>query len=244
MADVRIHYFSDIHLEFGALKLPRVDADVIVAAGDIGLGTQGFEWLSRQPHPVVYVAGNHEFYNQEHGALLSRLETLSQGARVNFLENRACVIGGVRFLGCTLWTDLGAGEEDVTTLESTVNDFHKIRFQDEPYRLEHYQALHHQSRQWLEQSLQASFSGPTVVVTHHAPTFWSWDNRPSALNRFAYCNDLRELMYEYQITAWFHGHTHVVWDYRCAQTRILCNPRGYHGRNLVEDFDPGRVIEV
>ncbi len=244
MIDVRIHYFSDIHLEFGPLQMPDVGADIIVAAGDIGLGVQGFEWLSRLDGPVVYVAGNHEFYNQDHGTLLTCLEKLAAGGSVHFLENHSCVVGGVRFLGCTLWTDLGAGEEDVSTLESSVNDFHKIRFNDKPYCLEHYQALHRRSRYWLEQALQTPFSGPTIVVTHHAPTFWSWDNRPSALNRFAYCNDLRGLMYEYDIAAWFHGHTHVVWDYRCADTRILCNPRGYYGRSPVENFRSDRVVDL
>jgi len=241
---VRIHYFSDIHLEFGPLKLPDVDADVIVAAGDIGLGVQGFEWLARLQRPVVYVAGNHEFYQQDHGGLVTRLEKRSREGGVRFLENRSIILDNVRFLGCTLWTDLGAGEEDVSHLESTVNDFHKICYNGGPYRLHHYQELHRRSRDWLEQSLQTPFSGPTIVVTHHAPTFWSWDNRPSALNRFAYCNDLRGLMYEYDIAAWFHGHTHVVRDYRCADTRILCNPRGYHGKNTVREFLPDRVAEV
>lgn len=241
---MRIHYFSDIHLEFGPLQLPEVAADVVVAAGDIGVGLQGMSWLAQFDKPVIYVAGNHEFYKHDHVELLPRLEQAALGTPVQFLENKVHVLDGVRFLGCTLWTDLGAGDEDVSRLEDSVNDFHRIRFDGRPYRFEHYLALHRRSRTWLAQALQRPFSGKTVVVTHHAPTFWSWDNRPSALNRFAYCNDLRGLMYEYDIAAWFHGHTHVVWDYRCGDTRILCNPRGYHGRRPVEDFRPDRVIEI
>ncbi len=241
---MRIHYFSDIHLEFGAIELPEVDADVVVAAGDIGVGLQGLRWLARLNRPVIYVAGNHEFYSHEYNRLLARLSEEAKGSEVHFLENRSYVIGRVRFLGCTLWTDLGAGDEDVTRLESSVNDFRKIRFRDGDYRLHHYLSLHRRSREWLERTLRTPFPGVTVVVTHHAPTFWSWDNRPSALNRFAYCNDLRELMYRYEIAAWFHGHTHVVWDYRCADTRVLCNPRGYQGRRLVEGFRADRVVEI
>ncbi len=239
---MRIHYFSDIHLEFGDFKLPAVEADVIVAAGDIGIGLEGFYWLARQGRPVVYVAGNHEFYTCEHGALVAQLERLANGSSVHFLENRSCVVEGVRFLGCTLWTDLGGGEEDVAELTDSVNDFHKIRFGNDAFFPEHYRWLHYRSRSWLEEALETPFAGPTVVVTHHAPTFWSWDSRPSAPSRFAYCNDLRELMYEYEIALWFHGHTHAVWDYRCADTRVLCNPRGYHGYKLVEDFRSDRVV--
>ncbi|MCX8050163.1 MAG: metallophosphoesterase [Methylohalobius sp.] len=239
---MRIHYFSDIHLEFGALDLPQVEADVIVAAGDIGIGLEGLHWLAQSKRPVIYVAGNHEFYSHEHGSLIAQLERASDKSPVRFLENRSCVIDGVRFLGCTLWTDLGGGEEDVTALTDSVNDFHRIRFDGEPLRPKHCLALHQRSKQWLEAELQIPFAGPTVVVTHHAPTFWSWDNRPHALNRFAYCSDLRELMHRYEIALWFHGHTHRVWDYRCATTRILCNPRGYCGYKPVEEFRPDRVV--
>jgi predicted phosphodiesterase len=243
-AAVRIQYFSDLHLEFGEFELPPTDAEVIVAAGDIGVGLDGLNWLIKQQRPVVYVAGNHEFYAHEYWDLLARLEQSAAGSKVHFLENRSCVIDGVRFLGCTLWTDLGGGEEDVSMLAESVNDFCRIRMGDGPLRLEHYLALHRRSRQWLQEELKIPFAGPTVVVTHHAPTFWSWDNRPSALTRLAYCNDLRELMYEHDIALWFHGHTHVVWDYRCAATRVLCNPRGYSGIKLVEGFRPDRVVVV
>lgn len=42
---MRINYFSDIHLEFGALALPDNNADIVIAAGDIGVYDQAIEWL-------------------------------------------------------------------------------------------------------------------------------------------------------------------------------------------------------
>ena len=42
---MKIQFFSDIHLEFGPAELPLTDADIIVAAGDVGVGTTGAEWL-------------------------------------------------------------------------------------------------------------------------------------------------------------------------------------------------------
>ncbi|WP_255210642.1 hypothetical protein [Methylogaea oryzae] len=38
---MKIQYFSDVHLEFGFMPLALADADVIVAAGDIGVQAQG-----------------------------------------------------------------------------------------------------------------------------------------------------------------------------------------------------------
>ena len=57
---MKINYFSDIHLEFGSLALPDNNADIVIAAGDIGVYDQAIEWLLGLNKPVIYVAGNHD----------------------------------------------------------------------------------------------------------------------------------------------------------------------------------------
>lgn len=58
---MKIHVLSDLHLETGPYEIPHhMQCDVIVAAGDIGVGTEGIEWLKTLGKPVVYVLGNHE----------------------------------------------------------------------------------------------------------------------------------------------------------------------------------------
>lgn len=240
-----INYFSDIHLEFGSLKFQESDADVIIAAGDIGIYTQGIDWLRHMRKPVIYVAGNHEFYDQEYVDTLDTLRSASVNTNVNFLENRVVVFGEIRFLGCTFWTELGAGDnEQIDDLLFTVNDFRKICYKDGLLKLETYSEFHRQSKKWMIRELEKPFNGKTVVVTHHAPTYWSWDDSPSSLTRYAYCNDVRELLHEYDIAAWFHGHTHSISDYKCAGTRVLCNPRGYCGRQMVKGFDPVKTVKI
>lgn len=240
-----INYFSDIHLEFGCLELPENESDIIIAAGDIGIYTQGIEWLKKARKPVIYVAGNHEFYDNEHVDTLQSLRTSAKDSNVHFLENSAVVVGEVRFLGCTLWTELGAGENDpLYELLHTVNDFRKISYKDRLFCFEIYSSLHRKSKSWLIDELNKPFDGKTVIVTHHAPTYWSWDLSPNSLTKFAYCNDVRELFHEFDITAWFHGHTHSVSDYKCAGARVLCNPRGYTGRQTVPEFAPGKMIWI
>ncbi|MGZ5031202.1 MAG: metallophosphoesterase, partial [Methylobacter sp.] len=76
---MRINYFSDIHLEFGALKAPETDADIVIAAGDIGISTQGVEWLKTFNKPVVYIAGNHEFYTHEYQQTLQLIRKQCAG---------------------------------------------------------------------------------------------------------------------------------------------------------------------
>jgi Icc-related predicted phosphoesterase len=97
---------------------------------------------------------------------------------------------------------------------------------------------------WLENKLAEPFEGKTVVVTHHAPSELSWRERANELKRMAYCNNLDDLCTQYEIAAWFHGHIHSPNDYMIAETRILSNPRGYHGRKEVEGFDQNRIVAV
>ncbi len=242
---MRINYFSDIHLEFGELQAPYNDADIIIAAGDIGVHDQGISWLKSLKKPVIYVAGNHEFYKHSYLETLTSLSDQCRDSSIQFLENKTFVFQGVRFLGCTLWTDLFAdGEDKAEALSLTLNDFKKISYADKPFDINKFTQLHRYSRTWLEQELAQPFNGKTIVVTHHAPSPWSWKDSPASLKKLAYCNDLRHLLHEYEITAWFHGHVHSRADYRIAGARILCNPRGYLGKKMVKDFDQNRIVEL
>jgi predicted phosphodiesterase len=242
---VRINYFSDIHLEFGNLEAPANDADLIIAAGDIGICDQGVAWLKTFDKPVIYVAGNHEFYSHEYREALLLIREECQRSNIQFLENRSFIFQQVRFLGCTLWADLYAeGREKTDCLRESLNDFKKIRLDGKALNADEFTSLHQHSKAWLENELAQPFSGKTVVVTHHAPSEWSWNEAPSAAKKLAYCNDLKALMHQYDIAAWFHGHTHNLIDYRIAGTRILCNPRGYTGIKTVEGFDLNRTVDI
>jgi predicted phosphohydrolase len=232
-------------LEFGLLEAPDNDADIIVAAGDIGVGAQGLDWLKALDKPVIYVAGNHEFYTQEYQQTLQSLRKQCAGSNVHFLENDCFIFQGVRFLGCTLWADLFVdGDKKAEALGKTLNDFRKIQFAQASFDTVQFSQLHQGSKTWLEQELAQPFSGQTVVITHHAPSFWSWKDSAQALKKLAYCNDLKPLLHEYEIAVWFHGHVHTPGDYRIAGARILCNPRGYFGKKMVPGFDRNRMVEI
>jgi predicted phosphodiesterase len=95
-----------VHLEFGEQCLPNTDADIVVAAGDIGVFDQGLAWLRSINKPVIYIAGNHEFYNGEYHDVLQMLRRECSGSNIQFLDKDVFIFQGVRFLGCTLWADL------------------------------------------------------------------------------------------------------------------------------------------
>lgn len=49
---MQIRLYSDLHTEFSDFELNAEGADVLVLAGDIGVGTKGLEWLKRQKNSV------------------------------------------------------------------------------------------------------------------------------------------------------------------------------------------------
>jgi hypothetical protein len=66
---MNLHIPSDLHTEFADISPPRTDADVVILAGDIGVGRAGMEWTARcfPEQPVIYVPGNHGYYGYDIG---------------------------------------------------------------------------------------------------------------------------------------------------------------------------------
>src|SRR2546421_11715537 len=125
---MRLQILGDLHLEFGTAKVPVTDADVVVLAGDIHLGREGRKWARSHftDKPVVYVLGNHEFYRHSLPELTETLKRETDGSNIHLLENTAVEIDGVRFLGCTLWTDfrLAADTESaIRAAEQIMSDY-------------------------------------------------------------------------------------------------------------------------
>ena len=85
-----------------------------------------------------------------------------------------------------------------------------------------------------------------VVLTHHAPSYQSLHPRyagDSELNA-AYMSNLESLIDEILPQVWFHGHVHTSFDYMVGDTRVLCNPRGYHRYEENPKFNVNAVYEV
>jgi predicted phosphodiesterase len=253
---LRLHVLSDLHLESAPFEAPQVEADVAVLAGDISTGTQGVDWAKRlswanDARPVLYVAGNHEFYGQRFPALIDELRQASAGSEVHVLENDEVVIGGTRFLGCSLWSDFnfdGPAQQAASMLlcGKVVNDYRQITGAVDGQPLTPAETLEHhlQSRAWLAERLAQRFNGPTVVITHHAPLIRR--RPPRELLRLvagAFASDVTDLMGADRTPLWIFGHTHVPADLDVDGTRVVSNPRGYV-RESIPEFDPGATVDV
>jgi predicted phosphodiesterase len=253
MGSVRLHVISDLHLERAGFDAPPVDADVLVAAGDIARGTDGVAWLAEAAagRPAIYVAGNHEFYGHALPALVDDLRAAAAGTTVHVLENEEVVLDGVRFLGCTLWSDFDfSGPEQraasMGVCARVVNDYAHIAYEPEGRTLRpaDTRTRHVASRHWLSRRLAAGHDGPTVVVTHHQPLIRTRPTEPMyQAIAGAFASDLTDLMGGDRAGLWIYGHTHRVADLDVGGTRVISNPRGYP-HEAVEGFDPALVVAL
>ena len=253
---MKLNILSDLHLGFGAFDRPENAADVAILAGDISRPREAAAWALGFRKPVLYVLGNHEFYGSSIEGAANELKRLCAGTHVHVLDDSEIVVGGVRFLGSTLWSDFdlfGDGPQRAAAMAEArrlLRDFSRIRIgaaADAVFTPDDCSALFKRHAAWLGERLDAAPAGPTVVITHHAPSRKSIHPRfADSLLNACFVSDAEHLLGARRVQLWIHGHTHDSFDYLVNGTRIVCNPRGYakDGVNENPRFDPNLIIEV
>ena len=261
---------------------PAPGADVLVLAGDVGsyqagsqladddFGLGRFSPLSHHagwPTPVLFVPGNHEYDNQDFDEAHARLRRCCERLGIQWLERETLQLQGVRFVGTTLWSDFDAlaDHDGITDLSR------RLKLRDKAFRAANFylsktggtrhgepflaEALREEalaSQAWLTAALAQPFEGPTVVVTHFAPSLKSADPRYGLVPGTAgFCNALDALLP--QATLWLHGHLHAPSDYQVQglradgtpwQCRVVANPLGYAVKGEQATFQPQCCVTV
>ena len=207
----------------------------------------------------MYIAGNHEFYRGDIEETRDELkEFLYQRFKnIHFLDNEKITLKDYYIWAGTLWTDCNNGDPLTKLyLQDHMNDYFLIKWKSREHwklRPDDTVELHLLARKALKTHLEEFLDKPTIVVTHMAPSKRSL--HPRYCNDFhmngGYSSDLEQVMVDYDIPLWFHGHTHDSFDYTVGKTRVLANPRGYmiptrSGERLPENefFDPNKVVEI
>lgn len=270
----------EVHPDF--IPEPAPGADVLVLAGDIGsyqagsqlsdedFGLARFSPLPQGagwPTPVLFVPGNHEYDAQDFDAAHARLRRTCDRLGIGWLERETVHLHGMRFVGTTLWSDFDA---------LSVNDGHcdlarQLKLREKAFRAANFylrktggtrhgqpflaEAVREEAlscQHWLAQALAEPFGGPTVVVTHFAPSLRSADPRYGLVPGTAgFCNALDGLLPQAQL--WLHGHLHAPSDYTASgvradgspwQCRVVANPLGYARKGEQAAFLPRSCITV
>lgn len=205
------------------------DADVLVLAGDITDYADRFSLYYELTHlgdrRVIYVPGNHEYYRADHVRfVLPEILALYKGTNVTVLDRDFINIGGVAFIGATLWSDL-SNPLNALAARNFLNDFRVSGLTTDWYNAQHVEAV-----KFLRQALLLHQHLKTVVITHHSPSYRSVHRRYAGDQmNCCFCTDQFELMFDFEPALWIHGHTHDPFDYNVGKTRVICNPKGYPG---------------
>ena len=268
----KIRILSDLHLESGPWTWQPVGEDILVLAGDIadasrtGRDRRRLLWdrIHEYGLPTVYILGNHEGYADwiPREELVDRI-IQELPPNVSLLDRRSATILGIRFLGCSLWTDFslefgpkGGRKNKMSQLteqliEANIIDFHylclpkRVDGVAKRIRASDMAQWHREEKEWLDSEIHSS-NVPTVVVTHFLPSPESIHERYAGqiLNTY-FATDCRSLMKD-PVQLWIHGHTHSSCDYTVGSVRVVCNPRGYNDRGKGEnpDFRSDFMVDI
>lgn len=258
-----LQYVSDLHLEvvqssYATFHIPTApvrsangdtQSRTLILAGDIGRIIDSgklLEFLQRcstEFDRVLYVLGNHEFYQSTHEATITAAQQLVESplleGRVSLLHRgRVDLDARVTVLGCTLWSKIPSQQEDEETqlwTEMKLADFRRI----EGWTTTRHTEEHFIDLAWLKDSIEEIAANEPnrriVVVAHHAPTADRTSNPKFEANRWncgfrtgiLESNDFRVWRGREQIEAWVFGHTHFCTDFMKESIRVVANQRGY-----------------
>ncbi len=211
------------------------------------------------PVPVIYVPGNHEYDALDFDEVHARLRETAERLGLIWLERETRVLDGVRFIGTTLWTDFDAlaprGPTASLTAQLTAREKafraanHYLRMAATtraglPFLAEEMREQALVCQDWLRAALATPYAdGPTVAITHFAPSLRSADPRYGLTPGTAgFCNALDELLP--QADLWLHGHLHCALDYRAGRCRVVANPLGYASKGEQAAFQPTWALPV
>jgi predicted phosphodiesterase len=184
---------------------------------------------------VIYIPGNHEFYNRVQGSKKTPATTLAWFRNLEktftnfyFFYRRTEVYDGVRIVGATGWS-------------SSPNDTDWSKSISEEGR---------KDKEFIEQAISKS-NEPVLVITHYPSTMRVLqDNFKNKITEYNYAQNL-EYMFRYPVHTWIFGHVHQSHDFKipysssmsgAGNVRILCAPYGYPSEPLANSVaKPFRV---
>jgi predicted phosphodiesterase len=236
----QIAVLSDLHVEHRALSLnygidfqeisTLTKKDVFCIPGDISdgiyKGRRVLEYIaSKTRAQIVMVMGNHDYIG--HDLDRDTVDLMRRGlpSNVHVLDNEVLIVGGVRILGCTLWTSLADYNEN-DKLHCAMPDYNYIYAGNELITPDDTRVEHAQSVEFLSREMAKPFKGKTIMMSHHAPSWQSGcreKRKDDALSSFFY-SDLDYLIQQYQPSLVVHGHTHCPVDYQIGLSRVINQP--------------------
>lgn len=224
---MKVSVTSDWHFEFTNTMdmvkamdtLNSLDCALNIVAGDVHSNHLLRDYFAKEVNNCFLIRGNHDFYRE---TLQNDIKTLD--------------IGGLKMLGCTLWTSFNEGDPFVEfAFRRGMADYRYIK--SEKDLVEEIKAINKQNFEMIMDTQ------PDIVVTHHCPTLRSIAKQfEGAELNHCFSNDYEKYLADTKIKYWVFGHTHWRHEYTIGNTQFICNPRGYP--NEVSGTYEPRVLEL
>ncbi len=246
---------SDLHWEAESeFELDASGVDVLLVVGDCLNGSEPETAIARlskaagKQTPVLYVPGNHEFFGQTVASGLERLREAAKRTNVRILYRQAVTIGGVRFLGATLWSGFdffgqAMRKQCEEMAKNHIPDFKRILGPTKkPITPQQIRSEHLKDVEWLGKHLAQKDAPATVVLTHFAPSGLSMmERKANDLLTAYFVNRNDDLVI--QANLWAHGHVHANRHYSLGQSvehrgKVLSNPRGFVWHQQLSELAP------
>ena len=251
MAKFRL--MSDLHLETTDFQYWHAGEDVLVLAGDIHTNNRLHLLLEQVPIyvKVIFVAGNHEYYNEEYNEVNKYFKSLEYKNNFVFLNNQSVVVEGVPIYGGTMFTDFNLRNDawfDRQYAKNGVADFTHMYVADPRIDggvrvwttgdAEHQHTLFTNGLADFLDEYQTSDN--KLVVSHFMPSARCTNPHfaGNALNAYFASNMERFMGFN---GVWLAGHGHYCLDTMMGDTRLIMNTHGYRYDN---NFDPELIVEL
>lgn len=241
---MKIQYCSDLHLEFpenwAFIKSNPLKpvGDILVLGGDIlpfrimDKYASFFDYVADHFSCTYWIPGNHEYY---HSDILDRSGVLNESIRSNvfLINNKSVLLPGVRLIFSTLWTRIRPSYH--YAIQQSMSDFLVIHHGKRRLLPQDYTDMHEKCLSFLRGELSLPSAVPSIVVTHHVPTFLNYpaEYAGDVLNE-AFAVGLDTFIEEKGPDYWIFGHHHRnIPPFTIGKTTMLTNQLGYvrHGEN-------------
>lgn len=272
-SDLHIEFYDTTNLNKIKRNLeryfPQEESDkdtILLLAGDIGIYKNWditykpvFNYFSKRFKQVIAIPGNHSWYGSEIWDNEKEfLKDKQLPKNVLYGDNYSYLINDTIIIASCLWTDMNKENPlNMNYIQMRMNDYVKIKKSNDSDVYSPYKKCilaqdtidrHKISKQFIiDELINANKNGikNKIILSHHAPSYQSISNiyKSDSLNS-AYCNDLDDIMIEYGVNLWCHGHIHTNLDYMIENTRVICNPFGYHNYQVNPEFDYKLKINI
>lgn len=252
---MKLQIASDLHIEFKNDDIPdplnyiTPSAEILVLAGDIGTFYKydqlyGFlNRLSEYFERIVYVLGNHEYYQQENTEPMT-IECIKQYTKkleesiknLSILDRSGIHVKNtdICIIGCTLWSRL---EPDKKLPRY---------FRCHNMTTSLYNKMHNNDLRYIQEMIEycKSKNLRLVVVTHYLPSYRVIPSRKmSHSNVSMYASNLDYMFDGSLIHTWICGHIHSNFNTTVNGTHIVSNQKG-KPRDRITDYDKSFVITI